>query len=78
MIATKSNDIHWHNYETCKRLDFNILYKMPVKTLERFILQIKDITDVQIVMPTSGEDAVTEDAKGLILVSEHGELKQAS
>lgn len=40
--------------------------------------QIKDITDVQIVMPTSAEEAVTEDAKGLILVTEHGELKQAS
>jgi segregation and condensation protein B len=40
--------------------------------------QIKDITDVQIVMPTNGDEAVTEDAKGIMLVSDHGALKQAS
>ncbi len=40
--------------------------------------QIKDITDVQIVMPTNAEEAVTEDVQGLILVTEQGQLKQAS
>ncbi len=40
--------------------------------------QLKDITDVQIVMPTSGQDAVTEDSPSLIMVTGHGELKQAS
>ena len=40
--------------------------------------QIKDITDMEIVMPTSAEEAIPADAQGLILVSEHGALKQAS
>ena len=42
--------------------------------------QLKDITDVQIVMPTAAEEAVPEDIGGNpnIVVSEHGELKQAS
>src|SRR3954469_13494336 len=41
--------------------------------------QMKDITDIQIVMPTSGEDAIPEDAKhGLVIVSEPGALRQAS
>ncbi len=40
--------------------------------------QLKDITDIQIVMPTNGEEAATEDSKGIIMVPGHGELKQAS
>ena len=40
--------------------------------------QIKDITDVQIVMPTSAEEATPADSQGIMLVGEHGELKQAS
>ncbi len=40
--------------------------------------QIKDITDMEIVMPTSAEEAIPADAQGLILVTEHGALKQAS
>ena len=39
--------------------------------------QLKDITDVQIVMPTSAEEAIPEDAAGLA-VNEEGELRQAS
>jgi len=38
--------------------------------------QLKDITDVQIVMPTNAEEAIPEDA--LIVVNHEGELKQAS
>jgi segregation and condensation protein B len=38
--------------------------------------QLKDITDVQIVMPTSGQDAVTADSPGLVI--EPNELRQAS
>jgi len=40
--------------------------------------QLKDITDIQIVMPTSAQEAVPEDAQGNVIISEHGELKQAS
>jgi segregation and condensation protein B len=40
--------------------------------------QIKDITDIQIVMPTNAEQAIPMDQQGLMLVSEHTELKQAS
>ena len=40
--------------------------------------QLKDITDIQIVMPTSGEGAIPEDAKGIIIVNEQGALRQAS
>lgn len=40
--------------------------------------QLKDITDLQIVMPTSSLEAVPDDAKGLIMVGEQGELKKAS
>ena len=41
--------------------------------------QIKDITDIQIVMPTNAEEATPVDPQGqLIPVSEHTELKQAS
>ncbi len=39
--------------------------------------QLKDITDVQIVMPTSAEEAIPEDVAGLA-VNEVGELRQAS
>jgi len=39
--------------------------------------QIKDITDIQIVMPTNAEGAAPVEAQ-LIPVSEHTELKQAS
>jgi segregation and condensation protein B len=39
--------------------------------------QLKDITDKQIVMPTSGLEAIPEDAAALI-VTDDGELKQAS
>lgn len=39
--------------------------------------QLKDITDVQIVMPTSAEEAIPEDVAGLA-VNEEGELRQAS
>lgn len=39
--------------------------------------QLKDITDLQIVMPTSGLEAVTEDAKGLAIAPQ-ATLKQAS
>lgn len=38
--------------------------------------QMKDITDVQIVMPTNAEDAIPDDA--LVVVNEDGALKQAS
>ena len=40
--------------------------------------QIKDITDIQIVMPTNAEEAIPVDAQGLLIVDEHTELKQAS
>lgn len=40
--------------------------------------QLKDITDLQIVMPTSGQEAIPEDATGLVIVNEQGALKQAS
>src|ERR1700733_1008859 len=40
--------------------------------------QIKDITDVQIVMPTSGQEAIPLDAHNLVMVNEHNALKQAS
>jgi segregation and condensation protein B len=40
--------------------------------------QLKDITDKQIVMPTSGEEALPEDTPGIIMVNGQGELKQAS
>jgi len=40
--------------------------------------QLKDITDVQIVMPTSGQDAIPGDAAGLLIVNDEGALKQAS
>lgn len=40
--------------------------------------QLKDITDAQIVMPTSGHDAAPADTPGLIVVNEQGMLKQAS
>lgn len=40
--------------------------------------QLKDITDVQIVMPTSGQEAAPADTPGLIIVNEPNELKQAS
>ncbi len=40
--------------------------------------QLKDITDVQIVMPTNAEEAVTEDTPGRIIVGEPNKLKQAS
>jgi segregation and condensation protein B len=40
--------------------------------------QLKDITDIQIVMPTSAQEAIPEDAQGSVMISEHGELKQAS
>jgi segregation and condensation protein B len=40
--------------------------------------QLKDITDIQIVMPTSGQDAVPADNQGKIIVTEPNKLKQAS
>lgn len=40
--------------------------------------QLKDITDLEIVMPTNAEEAIPEDAVGLIIVNEQGTLKQAS
>ncbi len=40
--------------------------------------QLKDITDIQIVMPTSAQEAVPDDATGLVIVNEQGTLKQAS
>jgi len=40
--------------------------------------QLKDITDMQIVMPTSSQEAIPEDATSLIMVTEQGMLKQAS
>jgi hypothetical protein len=40
--------------------------------------QLKDITDAQIVMPTSGQDAAPADTPGLIVVNGQGALKQAS
>ena len=40
--------------------------------------QLKDITDIQIVMPTNAEEAVPEDAQNLIIVNEQGALRQAS
>ena len=40
--------------------------------------QLKDITDVQIVMPTSGREAAPADAPSLIIVNEQGALRQAS
>src|SRR5882757_2052324 len=41
--------------------------------------QLKDITDLQIVIPTSGQEAIPEDVKhGLVIVSEPGTLRQAS
>src|SRR5580698_1075328 len=40
--------------------------------------QMKDITDVQIVMPTSAEDAIPLDAPIIVIVNEQGALKQAS
>ena len=39
--------------------------------------QLKDITDVQIVMPTNAEEAIPDDAANLIITSQ-GTLKQAS
>ncbi len=38
--------------------------------------QLKDITDIQIVMPTSGREAITQDATELAI--EQNQLKQAS
>jgi segregation and condensation protein B len=40
--------------------------------------QLKDITDMQIVMPTAGSEAIPEDAAGIIMVNEQGALRQAS
>lgn len=40
--------------------------------------QLKDITDMEIVMPTNAEEAIPEDIAGPIVVTEQGELKQAS
>lgn len=40
--------------------------------------QLKDITDVQIVMPTNAEEAAPADTPGLIIVGEPNKLKQAS
>jgi segregation and condensation protein B len=40
--------------------------------------QLKDITDVQIVMPTNGAEAIPEDSQGVIMVSAEGELRKAS
>ena len=40
--------------------------------------QLKDITDMEIIMPTNAEEAIPEDAMGLIIVNEQGTLKQAS
>ncbi len=40
--------------------------------------QLKDITDMQIVMPTSALEAVPEDAQNIVLVDVQGQLKQAS
>ena len=40
--------------------------------------QLKDITDLQIVMPTSGKDAIPESPKEVIMVNEHAALKKAS
>ena len=40
--------------------------------------QIKDITDIQIVMPTNAEDAAPVEAQGLVLDGAHTPLKQAS
>ena len=41
--------------------------------------QLKDITDLQIVMPTAGTDAVPDDAQhGLVIDGEHSLLKKAS
>jgi segregation and condensation protein B len=39
--------------------------------------QLKDITDIQIVMPTNGQDATPGDSP-MIMVNEQGTLKQAS
>jgi segregation and condensation protein B len=40
--------------------------------------QLKDITDVQIVMPTNAAEAVPDDSAALIVVNEEGFLKKAS
>ncbi len=40
--------------------------------------QLKDITDVQIVMPTNAEEAAPQDTPGLIIVNEQSALRQAS
>jgi segregation and condensation protein B len=40
--------------------------------------QLKDITDIQIVMPTSAQDAAPADTPGLMIVNEPAALKQAS
>ena len=40
--------------------------------------QLKDITDIQIVMPTNAQEAIPEDAPGLVIINEQGALKQAS
>src|SRR5580704_3479065 len=40
--------------------------------------QMKDITDIQIVMPTNAEEAAPEDATGIIMVNGAGTLKKAS
>lgn len=40
--------------------------------------QLKDITDIEIVMPTDGKDAVPEEAGTAMAVAEDGTLKQAS
>ena len=40
--------------------------------------QLKDITDMEIVMPTSAEEAIPDDIAGNIVIDEQGELKQAS
>ncbi len=40
--------------------------------------QLKDITDIQIVMPTNGEEAATADTRGPIVISQLGSMKKAS
>jgi hypothetical protein len=39
---------------------------------------MKDITDIQIVMPTSGEEAIPADSAEIIMVNGHSVLKKAS
>jgi segregation and condensation protein B len=40
--------------------------------------QLKDITNIQIVMPTNGHDAAPADTPSIMIVNEHNALKQAS